>query len=143
MLNIAKTIKILTLMAEEYQDADHPTRVAIKAAMNNYIRKFDNFEIHFISEAAKEVADDLGLDMSNQYYNGQSADMKKYFILEHKYPVSDMLTAMFEDPSKVEEIINARCHGWILRTEDKLLPRYNRGCHDTAYNNANIKVINF
>jgi len=116
----------------------------IKACLVTALRKWHDYEDPiFISEKAKEKADELGVDLWVQRWTHQYKFDKgrKIFIMEHKYPINDMILDMMADPDNIEHIFNSGEFGWILKTEDALLKSHNRICHDTAYEEANIRLI--
>lgn len=140
-----RTIKdaVLSLIVAEKSGLDHEARI-IKAMVNTSIRKWGDYvKPHFISVEAKKKADELGIDLFDYTWPQQYKFDKgrKIFIMEHKYPVSDMIVDMKENPDKIEEIMDSAEFGWILKTEDERLPSYNRGDHDAIYEEANIELI--
>lgn len=116
----------------------------IKATLNTAIRKWGDYEKpHFVSVKAQEVADRIGVNLFDYTWPTQYKFDKgrKIFIMEHKYPVSDMIADMKQNPDNIEEIMKSSEFGWILKTEDERLPSYNRGDHDSVYEEANIELI--
>jgi len=145
----------MQLLCQTIQDAIENLNVAeesgnifeariIKAMVNTSIRKWGDYvKPHFVSVEAKKKADELGIDLFNYTWPQQYKFDKgrKVFIMEHKYPVSDMIVDMRKNPDKIEEIMESAEFGWILKTEDERLPSYNRGDHDAIYEEANIELI--
>lgn len=131
------------LLAAEKAEAIMDVRI-LKTALNCTIRKWSDYQkVHFVSEAAKVEADKLGVNLFEQQWKTQYKFDKgrKIFIMEHKYPVNDMILDMKANPDKIEDIMNSADMGWILKTEDQRLQSYNRGDHDAMYEEANIRLI--
>lgn len=100
----------------------------------------DYIPIPFISVAAKNKTD---VNLFDYVYHQQYKfdDGRKVFIQEHKYPISDMIEDMLKSPEKAGDILQQVEFGWILKEEDKLLPKNKRGDHDKIYKEAGIELI--
>ena len=112
--------------------------------MNNALRKWcDIHEAQFVSEKAKIEADKIGINLfEKQWYDQPKFDKGRVvFHLEHKYPISDMIVDMLENPDNIEHIMNSAEFGWVLKTEDNDLKKHNRGDHDKVYAEAGIKLV--
>lgn len=109
--------------------------------LNRSIRFYcDYLPITFISVAAKDKTDVNLFD--HDYHQQYKFDKgRKTFIKEHKYPVSDMIEDMMKNPSKTTEILLQAEFGWILKEEDKRLPKNKRGDHSKVYEEAGIELI--
>ena len=138
---VTATIKALN---DAEIDGDAIEARSLKCMVNGAIRKSSDYmKPIFISEAAKEKADELGIDLFEYTWPQQYKFDKgrKVFIMEHKYPVSDMIVDMKKNPDIIEQIMESAEFGWILRSEDELLPQYGRKDHDAIYEEANIRLI--
>lgn len=122
-------------------------RKRTKRLIGEILRKYcDQKPVDFVSKKAKEVADQLGVDLFMQNWHGQNKfdPGRKTFHLEHKTTVHDITMAIISG-SDSSNVINNIQYGWILKSEDKKLSlngkRKVREDHDAAYDEAGIEVI--
>lgn len=142
---LCSTIRVAIENLNEAEESGNVSEARIiKAMVNGAIRKWGDYVTpHFVSVEAKKKADELGINLFEYTWPQQYRFDKgrKIFIMEHKYPVSDMIVDMRKNPDKIEEIMDSAEHGWILKTEDEKLKSYDRGDHDAVYEEANIRLI--
>lgn len=126
------------------QTENNDEKRILKSSLTTLIRKWcDCRSVDFVSKKAKSQADILGVDLFTQQWKDQPKfdQGRKIFHLEHKYPVSDMIRDMLLEPSQVEDIFNKSQFGWILKSEDILLSKYNRTNHTEEYEAAGIQLL--
>ena len=118
-----------------------------KRLIGEILRKYcDQKPVDFVSENAKEVADQLELDlfMHNWHDQNKFDPGRKTFHLEHKTTIHDLTLDIINGKDVLNTIARIQ-HGWILKSEDKILntsgKKKLREDHDAAYNEAGIELI--
>lgn len=131
------------LIEAEKSESNYEFKI-IKSTLNALLRKWHDYEYpHFVSEKANEQAKEIKINLWKQRWVQQPSFDKgrKLFVMEHKYPVSDMIKDMIANPENIEMIFKSGEFGWILRLENKDLKRNNRGDHDAVYKKAGIRLL--
>jgi hypothetical protein len=116
----------------------------IKSTLNALLRKWHDYEYpYFISEKADERAKEIKVNLWKQRWPQQPKFDKgrKLFVMEHKYPISDMINDMLAKPNDVDKIFKSGEFGWVLKCEDAKLKSHNRGDHTAMYEEAGIKLL--
>ena len=120
----------------------------LKAMLNKCIRIVDDsYQIDKASKKAKQIADDMNIDLTKMSWANQPRFDKgrKVFVFEHKTPINIMAQRMIDNPSDVLNILNDMEIVWITREEDAMLNslgyRKNRDDHDKAYVEAGIEIV--
>jgi len=116
----------------------------IKSTLNGLLRKWHDYENpRFVSVMALDKSKELGVNLWEQRWPQQPKFDKgrKIFVMEHKYPVTDMIKDMIANPNDITKIFKSQEFGWILRSEDAKLKSHDRGDHTAMYEEAGIKLV--
>ena len=116
----------------------------IRAGLTTMLRKWcDTLSVSFVSVNANNAAHKLGIDLFEKQWKDQPKFDKgrHVFHLEHKYPISDMISDMEAGEYSVAQVLARAEFGWILKEEDKRLISHNRDDHDLLYAKANIHLL--
>lgn len=135
---IAKSMNVCKAQGDKKQYS------VLKRSLSTLIRQWcDHRPVLFISEGAKIESDKINVNLFEMQWKDQPKFDKgrKVFHLEHKYPVGDMIEDMVSNSNSIKEIFDKSEFGWVLKSEDSLLKKYDREDHDTEYSNANINLI--
>ena len=140
--------QLLTISSKYFSEFTlESERKLTKKLIGEMLRKYcDQKPVDFVSVKAKEVADQLGIDLFEQNWHDQNKfdPGRKAFHLEHKTTIHD-ITMDIIDGKDAMNTINKIQHGWILKVEDKNLnisgKRKVRKDHNAAYDEAGINVI--
>jgi hypothetical protein len=116
----------------------------IKSTLNGLLRKWHDYEYPcFVSTMALDKSKELGVNLWEKRWPQQPTFDKgrKIFIMEHKYPVTDVIKDMIANPNDITKIFKSQEFGWILRSEDAKLKSHDRGDHTALYEEAGIKLM--
>ncbi|MCL1993145.1 MAG: hypothetical protein FWG66_09380 [Spirochaetes bacterium] len=111
------------------------------------LRGFDNINLpkRASEEAVKKAKEEMGIDLTKMTWSNQKKFDKdrKTFILEHIWPVTDLLNECRKAKSKdeVSKILEKLETVWILRTEDIKLQKNNRADPEKMYEDMGIKLV--
>ena len=141
--------KVLRECAVAYQHTTLKSEKSqLRAMMGACIRIVDDASpIGHASRAAKEVADNSGVNLSKMtWVNQYRVDRgRKNFAFEHKTPINGTVQRIIASPDDTLEILGECEIVWITREEDARLNalgyRKNRDDHNRAYSEAGIEII--
>jgi len=148
-MNFTQLIEQLLMVSSRYYSefSLESERKLAKKLIGEILRKYcDQKPVDFVSAKAKQVADQLGIDLFEQNWHGQNKfdRGRKTFHLEHKTTIHDITMDIINGNDALNTISKIQ-HGWILKSEDKNLnisgKKKVRKDHDAAYDEAGIDVI--
>lgn len=137
-------------LLRQYKVASADVRGTLATMLSRMARDLERYVVPGVSVAAQARADELELgDLAQFHWGHQRALMKDptraIFHWEHVVPVSDTVKALLalEDPTPltIVPILMRTEIAWILKIEDKRLPRKGRPDPRAAYVAAGIDLL--
>jgi hypothetical protein len=134
----------------QYKASPTDVRGTLATMLGWMARDLERFVVPGVSRAAQARADELELgDLAQFHWGHQRGIMKdptrEIFHWEHVVPVSDTVKALLalEDPTPttIVPILMRAEIAWILKIEDKRLPRKDRPDPHAAYVAAGIELL--
>lgn len=131
-------------------DLTPPQRARVLEAISDDIKKCTNFVKPEVSQAAREEAARIGVDLFSRNWHDQHRfdPGRKTFHFEHVLPVNALreLCVGAGSPEAVHALLRSRLRvAWILKSEDAELTRLGfrsrRSDPEAAYREAGIKLL--